>query len=105
MMAIKSNTTLSLFSPMPPTRIADSSVHARTLDWYFPEMKTDSVSAANDYPNSYSLIAVNEEDDFGTSYGRLLIAASSLEEIDFFVRISGGFGNETLHYVTGKNIS
>ena len=105
MMTIKSNTTMNLFSPMPSTRIADNSVHTRAFDLFFPASKTDSISAASDYPDSYCLIAVDGEDSRGISYGRLLYVANSLEEIDFYVIISGGFNNDILHYVTGKNLS
>ena len=105
MMTIKSNTTLNLFSSTSSTRIADNSVHTRAFDWYFPVKNTDSLSVANDYPDSFCLIAVDKEDNKGVSHGRLLYVANSLKEIDFFVIISGGFSNEILHYVTGRNLS
>ena len=105
MQAMKNSAAVSLFSPMPSTRIAGNSVRPPLFDWYFSPKETDSVSAAAAYPDSYSLIAVEREDEKGVSYGRLLFAASSLADVDFYVRISGGLDSETLHYVTGKNIS
>ena len=105
MITIKSNSTLNLFAPIASNRIVDNSVHTRSFDWYFPVKKTDSISAANDYPDSFCLIAVDKEDNKGISYGRLLYVANSLKEIDFYVIISGGFSNEILHYITGRNLT
>jgi hypothetical protein len=64
-----------------------------------------SVEAAEKYPHSYSLIAVDSEDEYGVSIGRLLYVASSLEDIDWFLLIYGGFKDEQLHYVTGAELS
>ena len=66
--------------------------------------KVDSISVAKKYPYSYSLLAVDEKDEYGVNTGRLLYVTESLEDIDWFVNLHGGFHDEVLHYITGAEV-
>lgn len=64
----------------------------------------NSNDVSEEFPDSYSLITVNNECEYGVSQGRLLHVADSIEELNNFAE-TNNFDDELLHYITGDNLA
>jgi hypothetical protein len=56
------------------------------------------------YPDKYSLLVVDEQREYGVTYGRLLSVADSVEELYEAAESCEGLEDKILHYITGDNL-
>jgi len=105
-MYTETHSTVDFFALQPRSDVAVITnpvrLNAPSLKDYFFE-HIDSDSAIDKYPDHYSLILVESEDEYGISYGRLLHVSNSIENLNMYAAFNN-FKYALLHYVTGRNL-